>query len=862
MLDFTHPCGLHGSPTSLSNTLCTCEALVQPLPSLLLVLVALAGGACALLCSTPTPPPKQLFLRSKSLHIGGIVFALFGAVAALTSVALPLLVPADWPEGDDGSMLPVAWLLSPLIEFVAACVAAVILAHTRQSRHPRARSSWRILVGVAALLQAVTTIVVMMLTVMAASSFVLILTLVRVGTNCALALTALWPNSPGSSVGSAESGGWGSPDEPSPHAREAAAALLRQVDAAAADATAHRRSQRDVWAEWLTLSSSQMSGMAQQPACTRPANVMTEGSVASTFHSRDVSRITHDSDQRDSGIHYTIGMDSASERNTDYSHAASCCPSPHASRAPTQTGGYGADRWAPVGGGCTVSPERIVKSRQSRHSHPSPSHDGDTGGGAVPIVFTAPSSSQSGASRAVPTMMAVPGAGSSGAHDGALMMRPAAAQSDAQLASGLFGAAGGGGVGGSSRGHRRVSSNPFDEPAVDDGGRQPVWPPQTLQERKPCTGSSLRDVVNGAVFTAPSLRDVAPLGSASPKASPRASDEPSRPPAGGAAGGRYDWADAHGSASTTARTSATRPTAEGLPEDPFAEHCAPSAAASVWAANGGHRASDARDASGPGDERWTEPLVEVEIVGHVWVPDLENPGKGDLHLEYMLKTVGDDSSGDSHLVQRRYRDFERLAAALALVGRRSNTTVPSLPSNLTFGRRLSAEFAVQRQAALQTWLNRVLARPPLWSDALRLFLGVNVDDAHDGAEVDAGAPDAAAGVGGGAGGAPVLAQDGRDEVLANLKWIAQRALQSGCGVPMDGRGSGGGGGGKGSSGSFRASTLVKWLATQALVTSREQAIPLGEALRAEGFITPINPADTARFADNASLYRFVEPATM
>ena len=497
-------------------------------------------------------------MRSKSLHIGGIVFALFGAVAALTSVALPLLVPADWPEGDDGSMLPVAWLLSPLIECFSSCVAAVILAHTRQSRHPRARSSWRILVGVAALLQAVTTIVVMMLTVMAASSFVLILTLVRVGTNCALALTALWPNSPGSSVGSAESG-WGSPDEPSPHAREAAAALLRQVDAAAADATAHRRSQRDVWAEWLTLSSSQMSGMAQQPACTRPANVMTEGSVASTFHSRDVSRITHDSDQRDSGIHYTIGMDSASERNTDYSHAASCCPSPHASRAPTQTGGYGADRCAPVGGGSLVSPERIVKSRQSRQSHPSPSHDGDTGGGAVPIVFTAPSSSQSEASRAVPTMMAVPGAGSSGAHDGASMMRPAAAQSDAQLANGLFGAAAAGGGGGSSRGHRRVSSNPFEEPAVDDVGRQPVWPPPTLQQRTPRSGSSLRDVVNEAVFTAPSLRDVVPLGSASPRASPRASDEPSRPPAEGG----YDWADGHGSASTTARTSATRPTAEG-----------------------------------------------------------------------------------------------------------------------------------------------------------------------------------------------------------------------------------------------------------------------------------------------------------
>ena len=794
MLDFTQPCGRHGSPTSLSNTLCTCEALVQPIPSLLLVLVALAGGAYALLCSTPTPTPKQLFLRSKSLHIGGIVFALFGAVAALTSVALPLLVPADWPEGDDGSMLPVAWLLSPLIECFSSCVAAVILAHTRQSRHPRARSSWRILVGVAALLQAVTTIVVMMLTVMAASSFVLILTLVRVGTNCALALTALWPNSPASSVGSAESG-WGSPDEPSPHAREAAAALLRQVDAAAAEATAHRRSQRDVWAEWLTLSSSQMSGMAQQPACMRPSNVMTEGSAVSTFHSRDVSRdvsrITHDSDQRDSGIHYTIGMDSASERNTDYSHAASCCPSPHASRAPTQTGGhgadrYGADRWPPVGGGSTASPERFVKPRQS---HPSPSYDGDTGGGAVPIVL------QSEASRAVPTRMAVPGAGSSGAHDGASMRRPAAAQPDAQLAKGLFGAAmgaaGGAGGGGSSRGHRRVSSNPFEEllePTVDE------------------------------------------------------------------------WTDGHGSASTTTRTSATRPTDERLLlEDPFAEHSAPSASASEWAAQGGHKASDARDASGPGNERWSEPLVEVEILGYVWVPDLESRGKGDMHLEYMLKTVGDDSRGDSHLVQRRYRDFERLAAALALVGRRSNTTVPALPSNLTFGRKLSAEYAEQRQVALQTWLHRVLARPPLWSDALRLFLGISDDD---GAEIDASVPGAAAGVGGGAGDALVLAQDGRDEVLANLKWIAQRALQSGCGVPMDGSSRGGGGGGKGSRGSFRASSLVKWLATQALVTSREQAVPLGEALRAEGFITPINPTDTARFADNASLYRFAEPATI
>lgn len=55
-------------------------------------------------------------------------------------------------------------------------------------------------------------------------------------------------------------------------------------------------------------------------------------------------------------------------------------------------------------------------------------------------------------------------------------------------------------------------------------------------------------------------------------------------------------------------------------------------------------------------------------------------------------------------------------------------------------------------------------------------------------------------------------------------------------------------------GFFKASTLVKWTLVQALAASREQAVPLCEAMRLHGFIHPVG--DPKPFLDGSALYRF------
>ena len=237
-----------------------------------------------------------------------------------------------------------------------------------------------------------------------------------------------------------------------------------------------------------------------------------------------------------------------------------------------------------------------------------------------------------------------------------------------------------------------------------------------------------------------------------------------------------------------------------------------------------------------GEERWSEPLVAVDILGVVWAPDIEHPDR-EMHLEYMLKTVGDEHAG-ARLVQRRYRDFEKLHAALLPYAKRAGTTVPPLPSNFTFfERKLSTEFAQQRQLQLKTWLGCIVARAPLWCDALRLFLGLQEEPAAAntclGGEV-AGAIVVAGGSGSTA-----------HEYAEELRWIAARAQQPGCGVVTD------------STGSFRGSTLVRWLTTQALVTSREQAVPLGDGMLRQGLIVAV-AAGSAPFVDGAALFRFAQ----
>ena len=139
---------------------------------------------------------------------------------------------------------------------------------------------------------------------------------------------------------------------------------------------------------------------------------------------------------------------------------------------------------------------------------------------------------------------------------------------------------------------------------------------------------------------------------------------------------------------------------------------------------------------------------------------------------------------------------------------------------MTFGRNLSEEFANQRQEALQQWLSKVVARPPLWCDALRLFLGLDAgpaspsattfrysDDkaASDDEMADAPSTDDGGNGGGGHGGAGRSDPFGNDlagggggtAYSAELRWIVSRAQQAGCGVVTE------------STGFFRASVLVQ-----------------------------------------------------
>ena len=81
---------------------------------------------------------------------------------------------------------------------------------------------------------------------------------------------------------------------------------------------------------------------------------------------------------------------------------------------------------------------------------------------------------------------------------------------------------------------------------------------------------------------------------------------------------------------------------------------------------------------------------------------------------------------------------------------------------------------------------------------------------------------------------------------ANGARVRVRLRWQGCGVLTEG------------TGFFRASTLVKWLLVQALATSREQAVPLCEAMRRQGLIIPVG--DFVPFSDGSAQYRFATPA--
>lgn len=179
------------------------------------------------------------------------------------------------------------------------------------------------------------------------------------------------------------------------------------------------------------------------------------------------------------------------------------------------------------------------------------------------------------------------------------------------------------------------------------------------------------------------------------------------------------------------------------------------------------------------------------------MPDVDLSGDGaatlgQLHLEFMLKTVGSQSA-EPVLVQRRYRDFDRLHAALGPIAKSEGAPLPTLPTSYTFGRNITEEFANQRQAALQHWLSLVVARPPLWCDPLRLFLGLvessptaaSTPFRHSHAELPAvagGGSAAGEGSGGGGGGGGDGGGASANNYSAELRWVVSRAQQPECGV--------------------------------------------------------------------------------
>ena len=111
------------------------------------------------------------------------------------------------------------------------------------------------------------------------------------------------------------------------------------------------------------------------------------------------------------------------------------------------------------------------------------------------------------------------------------------------------------------------------------------------------------------------------------------------------------------------------------------------------------------------------PNSVVELVGHVVVEES--------HVEYVICSSDECSSG---LVQRRYREFDALAYALAPMAKADGVKLPALPSKAwrRAASRVSPAYAARRQEALKLWLAETLRRyPALWStDAVRLFLGL------------------------------------------------------------------------------------------------------------------------------------------
>ena len=165
----------------------------------------------------------------------------------------------------------------------------------------------------------------------------------------------------------------------------------------------------------------------------------------------------------------------------------------------------------------------------------------------------------------------------------------------------------------------------------------------------------------------------------------------------------------------TLRAGVTVPAGERLRALP----CAPGAAAdpppAVAMAATTPRATGPAGSVADADRR----ARSVTVIGHFWVPEMA-ASKGShprMHLELLLRVRTTDS--DELHVRRKYREFKRLAEALAVDD--------ELPARMKFTKEgVRPELAAERQGALQVWLQHAVESR---GDALALlhFLGLAGD---------------------------------------------------------------------------------------------------------------------------------------
>eukprot|EP00308_Calcidiscus_leptoporus_P024607 CAMPEP_0119365758 /NCGR_PEP_ID=MMETSP1334-20130426/12662_1 /TAXON_ID=127549 /ORGANISM="Calcidiscus leptoporus, Strain RCC1130" /LENGTH=578 /DNA_ID=CAMNT_0007381805 /DNA_START=32 /DNA_END=1765 /DNA_ORIENTATION=+ len=206
--------------------------------------------------------------------------------------------------------------------------------------------------------------------------------------------------------------------------------------------------------------------------------------------------------------------------------------------------------------------------------------------------------------------------------------------------------------------------------------------------------------------------------------------------------------------------------------------------------------------------------IRSSVIGHQWVPDQSSKG---VHIEFLIRShtvLADGSLGVARLVQRRFRSFCELRDSLIRRadtrtgqgggGKGKKARLPQLPPR---GRRsLSAEFAMQRQQGLDSWLKQVTDTPEFRHCAeLARFLAIEMGSSG----ARAGSADS---------------EDARQE----LQNISTRMRLPQCALTTD------------SAGHFRGSALVRWLIAQALAGSREQAFDLADAMLRNGFFEAVD----------------------